>query len=374
MNEQKPPGGIEWTRLPRPDGTFTKGYTWNPIAGCLHGCTWPMPDGTVEVCYAETVAEHGVAKSAYPHGFAVHQFHPERLPEPLRVRTPAGIFLDSMSDLGGRWIPEDQVAQVLAVCRQASHHTFFLLTKNAPRLPRFAIPPNVWVGASSPPGGMWGHALSRTQQEKMLHKIMQVLAQMPVPVRWLSFEPLSCVCEKPGRFIDVVDHRVAYLRGNSSVVRLDGLRDSVKHLLDGPQADGYAQHRGANGLHHAAAVAIGPGQLSNKGTEPWAVAHSMLGGDLGFGPAPTASTPALIQDPVRHLHRDRWQLQHLVRMVWAGQRKCGVATRTLCGPYLLDIGRRQQHLTMATVSWLPAGFVRGNRRRTLPRLLIGRIR
>jgi len=194
MNEQRFPGGIEWTRLPRPDGTFTKGYTWNPISGCLHGCTWTMPDGSEARCYAENVAEHGVAKSAYPQGFAVHAFHPERLPEPLRVRRPAGIFLDSMSDLGGRWLPDAEVQQVLAVCREASWHTFFLLTKNAPRLPRFLIPPNVWVGASSPPDGMWGRALSRTQQERMLHKIMQTLATIPVSVRWVSFEPLSWDC------------------------------------------------------------------------------------------------------------------------------------------------------------------------------------
>ena len=37
MNEQRPPFGIEWTRLPRPGGTFTKGYSWNPLSGCLHG-------------------------------------------------------------------------------------------------------------------------------------------------------------------------------------------------------------------------------------------------------------------------------------------------------------------------------------------------
>jgi len=153
-----------------------------------------MPDGTVAGCYAEDIAEHGVAKSAYPQGFAVHTFHPERLPEPLRVRQPAGIFLDLMSDLGGWWIPEDQVQQVLAVCRAASWHTFQLLTKNAPRLPRFAMPPNMWVGASSPPDGMWGHALKRSQQEKMLHKSLQTLAQIPVPVRWMSFEPLSWDC------------------------------------------------------------------------------------------------------------------------------------------------------------------------------------
>jgi len=86
------------------------------------------------------------------------------------------------------------VRQVLAVCHEASWHTFFLLTKNAPRLLRFLLPPNVWVGASSPPDGMWGHALTPTNKERMLHKILRTLTSMPVPVRWVSFEPLSWDC------------------------------------------------------------------------------------------------------------------------------------------------------------------------------------
>jgi protein gp37 len=193
MNEQRPPDGIEWTRLPRPDGSFSRGYTWNPVSGCLHGCAWIMPDGSTAACYAKGVAE-GVARSAYPGGFEVPTFHPERLPEPLRVKAPAGIFLDSMSDLGGHWVPEEQALQVLDVCRQARQHTFFLLTKNAPRLTRFTYPPNVWVGASSPPDVMFGQPLARSQQRRMLDRMLRTLADVAVPVRWMSFEPLSWDC------------------------------------------------------------------------------------------------------------------------------------------------------------------------------------
>ena len=78
MNVQKPPYGIEWTRLPRLDGTRTRGFTWNPVTGCLHACEWTMPDGTLVQCYAKTVAE-GLARSAYPQGFEAPTFHPDRL-------------------------------------------------------------------------------------------------------------------------------------------------------------------------------------------------------------------------------------------------------------------------------------------------------
>jgi protein gp37 len=194
MNEQKPPGGIEWTRIQQPDGTTLRGYTWNPLSGCLHACAWRMPDGTWVECYAKTTAEDGVAQAAYPGGFEVPTFHPDRLDEPRKRKAPSGIFLDSMGDLMGHWNSRDEVEQVLDVCRQAHWHTFFALTKHAPRLAQFTWPPNVWVGASLPPDHMWGHPMTRRQQDKMLHRTMQTLARVEVPVRWVSFEPLSWDC------------------------------------------------------------------------------------------------------------------------------------------------------------------------------------
>jgi protein gp37 len=190
MNEQKPPYGIEWTRVPRPDGTRSKGFTWNVVTGCRHGCAWTMPDGHQAECYAKTVAET-VARSAYPHGFEQPTFHPERLEEPLTVVEPAGIFLDSMADVMGPWVEAAHITQILAICGQAAWHTFFLLTKNAPRLAHWTFPPNVWVGASSPPDVMQGHRLTRPQQTTMLHKSLTTLAGVQAPIRWMSFEPLS---------------------------------------------------------------------------------------------------------------------------------------------------------------------------------------
>ena len=80
------------------------------------------------------------------------------------------------------------------MCQQASWHTFFLLTKDAPRLTRFAYPPNAWIGASSPPDVMWGQALSPSQQRRLLDRMLRTLADIAVPVRWMSFEPLSWDC------------------------------------------------------------------------------------------------------------------------------------------------------------------------------------
>lgn len=171
--------GIEWTD-----------YTWNPVGGCKHGCRWVMPDGTVAECYAETVAGR-VAQSTYPKGFDHIYWRPELLDKPLKVLKPARIFLDSMSDLMGVGVEDDQIEQVLDVCRSASWHTFQLLTKNAPRLLKFTIPDNVWVGVSAPPSIMFGRHLSLEQQSRMLKRSLEVLRNINVPVRWMSIEPLS---------------------------------------------------------------------------------------------------------------------------------------------------------------------------------------
>ncbi len=190
MNKQGP-NGIEWTN-----------YTWNPIGGCKHHCRWQMPDGTIAICYAEAVAE-GVARNAYQQGFEHHYWNPQRLEEPLKVKEPSKIFLDSMSDLMGVWAPENQIKSVLSVCRRADWHTFQLLTKNAPRLLKFDWPSNVWVGVSSAPDFMLNRELSQQQKERYMHKALSTLTRIDEAITWMSFEPLSwdvsgIVAEYPG--------------------------------------------------------------------------------------------------------------------------------------------------------------------------------
>ncbi len=100
--------GIEWTD-----------FTWNVIGGCKHRCRWEMPDGSVAICYAEEVANALRSDKFYPQGFENHYYHPDRLTEPLKVKTPAKIFLDSMSDLMGHWVPDEQIEAVLDIARKA---------------------------------------------------------------------------------------------------------------------------------------------------------------------------------------------------------------------------------------------------------------
>lgn len=171
-------------------------YTWNVLGGCHHACQWKMPDGSIAGCYAADVAKGMQRQSGgkqYSKGFEHHYFHPERLQEPLKLTAPAKIFPDSMADLFGAWVPDEQRRAILDTMRQAHWHTFQSLTK-APAVGlqyNDALPANLWFGASVPPTFFKGHELGVHQQAKMLQRTLQVLISIKTPVRWLSIEPLS---------------------------------------------------------------------------------------------------------------------------------------------------------------------------------------
>src|SRR5579863_4138045 len=93
--------------------------TWNPVTGCTKvspGC---------DHCYAETFAERwrGVPGHPYEHGFDL-SLRPERLEEPLRWKSPKLVFVNSMSDLFHRDVPDDYIVSVFDVMHRASWHQF----------------------------------------------------------------------------------------------------------------------------------------------------------------------------------------------------------------------------------------------------------
>lgn len=124
---------IEWVR--NPDGS--PGFTWNPVTGCETNCHY---------CYARRIARR-FGKTTAERAFRP-EFHLERLDEPLRRKKPAGIFVGSMCDLFGDWVPHDWIGPVLRVVDQAPQHTFMFLTKNPVRYRSFKFPPNAWLGVT----------------------------------------------------------------------------------------------------------------------------------------------------------------------------------------------------------------------------------
>ena len=111
-------------------------YTWNPVTGCLNDCPY---------CYARRIY-HRFGRSFEP------KFYPERLEEPTRVKKPSKIFVCSVADLFGEWVPGVWIEQVNDIMEECRHHTFFLLTKNPARydkmLYHLRYPSNVWCGTT----------------------------------------------------------------------------------------------------------------------------------------------------------------------------------------------------------------------------------
>lgn len=151
--------------------------TWNPVTGCKGGCDY---------CYARSIANRfggwttggvkttqnffsdppvldsplllerksgKVVKAPYPFAFTP-TFHRYRLEEPLKNRKGQNIFVGSMADLFGRWVPTKWIVEVLDICRKAPQHNYLFLTKFPERyveLDHLALLPheeNFWYGAT----------------------------------------------------------------------------------------------------------------------------------------------------------------------------------------------------------------------------------
>lgn len=160
---------IEWTDA-----------TWNPVRGCSKispGC---------KNCYAERFAERfrGVPGHPFEQGFDV-RLVPEKIPEPLRWKSPRKIFVNSMSDLFHESIPDSYILQIAQVMREANWHIFQILTKRHDRMAQllagplssFADEPHIWWGVSVEDRK---HGLPRLRK----------LQKTRIAVRFLSIEPL----------------------------------------------------------------------------------------------------------------------------------------------------------------------------------------
>jgi protein gp37 len=156
--------GIEWTEA-----------TWNPVTGCTKvspGCAH---------CYAETFAERfrGVPNHPYEQGFDL-KLWPERLGLPMQWSRPRMIFVNSMSDLFHSDVPDEFIHAVFSAMRDASHHTFQVLTKRPERAAALSRDlcwsPNVWMGTS-------------VENQRFTSRV-QLLRRTGARVKFLSCEPL----------------------------------------------------------------------------------------------------------------------------------------------------------------------------------------
>lgn len=170
---------IEWTEA-----------TWNPTTGCTKvspGC---------KHCYAERMSARlkAMGQRNYANGFAL-TIHPHMLDVPLRWKKSRTIFVNSMSDLFHRDVPDSFILEVFQVMSKADWHRFQVLTKRPERLASISAelpwPGNIWMGVS-------------VENTGYMERI-EILKSSPAAVKFLSLEPLlGPLCDLPLSGIDWV--------------------------------------------------------------------------------------------------------------------------------------------------------------------------
>ena len=87
----------------------------------------------------------------YPYYFDP-TFHRYKLDEPQKWKKPRNIFVCSMADLFGDWVPDEWIEQVFKACEAAPQHRYLFLTKNPKRYMELKLkgklPKQHWYGTS----------------------------------------------------------------------------------------------------------------------------------------------------------------------------------------------------------------------------------
>ncbi|MCA9074740.1 MAG: phage Gp37/Gp68 family protein [Planctomycetaceae bacterium] len=155
---------IEWTEA-----------TWNPTTGCTKvspGCAH---------CYAERMAGRlqAMGQPRYDQGFDL-KLQDDIVELPLRWKKPRVIFVNSMSDLFHKAVPDEFICRCFHVMKRASQHQFQVLTKRPERVVELAAQlewgDNVWMGTS-------------VESAAYVERV-RILKQVPAKIRFLSIEPL----------------------------------------------------------------------------------------------------------------------------------------------------------------------------------------
>lgn len=169
-------------------------YTWGIQSGCKNSCPF---------CYARGLA-NGRLKNVYlanrnivPGGdlsnpFAP-RFWPERLGEPSRVKKPSKIFVASMGELFGDWVPVNWVYEIFSEIYTNDQHIFQILTKFPENVrsslskSKLAMPKNIWLGIT----------ITGKESGEKQGKMGWDLSMLDATIKFVCFEPLLAM---PFRF------------------------------------------------------------------------------------------------------------------------------------------------------------------------------
>lgn len=219
---------IEWTDA-----------TWNPIRGVAPNrwmCAKLSPG--CDNCYASTMNHRWGGDSYAPDGRGTPNvsLDTKALSQPLTWRKPRRVFVCSMTDLFGDWVPTLWIEQIFRVMASAPQHQFQVLTKR-PGYMAGVVPivydriwgwtehaplPNVWLGTS-------------IELDRYAWRA-SYLRNAPAAVRFVSAEPLL----GPLPSLDLTGIDWLITGGESGARHRWCDRDWVRDLRDRCQASGTA--------------------------------------------------------------------------------------------------------------------------------------
>lgn len=194
--------------------------TWNPVSGCYHNCDYcyarkiatrfkagyvvgendkyilsdeaakyivtpETVDGkTLLVQHKPLFKNTGIRNwkdghyAGYPFGFCP-TLHERRLTEPSQMKKSQRIFVCSMADLFGVWVPDEWIHEVFAACEAAPQHTYMFLTKNPRRYCELANAGNLPKNKNY----WWGSTVTNRESRRYPGRILDNT--------FLSIEPLQ---------------------------------------------------------------------------------------------------------------------------------------------------------------------------------------
>lgn len=128
--------------------------TWNPIRGqnARHTCARISPG--CDNCYAATMTRRGLCGTApIDYGRGETPNDPSRLDEtallqPFKWKEPRTIFVCSMTDLFGTWVPDEWIDRIFGVMALTPWHTYQVLTKRPSRMHEYMtrLVQGAWAG------------------------------------------------------------------------------------------------------------------------------------------------------------------------------------------------------------------------------------
>ncbi len=219
--------------------------TWNPVTGCLHGCEYcyargiahrfgGWTDSNGDTYHDEIIRSDGqireldnplyvsrgekpgkYPKAPYPYDF-IPTLHRYRLNDYVGKKS-RNIFVCSMADLFGDWVPDSWIEEIFEACEKAPQHNYLFLTKNPNGIPRSS---NIYNGIFGRHSDNYWFGTTVTCQrdlEDRLWSLLQVRGHS-----FLSIEPLldkldlNCiwVSEKNKEVILSLPKKIAYYFGS----------------------------------------------------------------------------------------------------------------------------------------------------------------